>query len=284
MYPATYRRKARYRARGGLSPLGAAALAVVAVGVVAACSAVFGGDETPSGRGTPAALPVERDVKLALKARRVLQEDEDFKDLNLGVRVLGSVIVLWGPVPSADAERKAVRLLRTVPGVREVRSEAYLAADKKVEPIRVPAETAPPTKTQSASPGEPPAPGGQLTGRTPVLVLPPSGRAGAAGPAEPKEAPAPAPVTLGPPVTLLAPVLTPAPQAANPPPAADSLVAAVERLRQGNERFRQVRVEVEGSAVFVLSGSAPAEHVMAFARALSALSGVERVVIRSGSR
>jgi hypothetical protein len=281
MYPAAARRYTRYRSRDRLVPRAMAAVVMIAaVAAVAACSVVFGGDEPPAaGQAPPALLPVERDVKLALKARQVFQQDEDLRDLNLGVRVQGGVAILWGPVPSAELERKAVRLLRTVGGVREVRSEAYLAADKKVEPIRVPTEVTPPTQTQSASVGAAGTaadPRGQLTGRTPVIALPPSGRSGTAPP------PA-APVTLGPPVTLLAPVLTPAPPTAtNPPPAADSLSAAVQRLRQSDNRFRQVRVEIEGSAVFVGGGDVPAEHVMALARAISGLQGVERVVIRSG--
>jgi hypothetical protein len=275
MYREVAWRDDRYRPRGGGATRAAAAVAVVAAAVaVAACSAVFGGDKPAAGQAPPALLPVERDVRLALKARAVLEADKDLKDLNLGVRAEAGVVVLWGQVPSANLERKAVRLLRTVPGVREVRSEACLAGDRRVDPIRVPTDVGPPTQTQSASVGADPH--GRLTGRTPVVELPPSGRSS-------RPAPAPAPVTLGPPVTLLPPVPAPAPPVATAaPPAGDSLSAAVERLRQGDRRFQQVRVEIDGATVFVGGGDAPAEHVMALARALSGLRGVERVVIRSG--
>jgi hypothetical protein len=58
----------------------------------------------------------------------------------------------------------------------------------------------------------------------------------------------------------------------------------VERLRQADARFRRVNVAVEAAVVYVGGGDAPAEHVMALARALSVLPEVQRVVVRQAQR
>jgi hypothetical protein len=68
---------------------------------------------------------------------------------------------------------------------------------------------------------------------------------------------------------------------ARPTPSARDVADSVERVRQSEARFRPLRVEVQGGTVLIGPGGAPGEHVMAFARALSVVPGVERVVIQS---
>jgi hyperosmotically inducible protein len=297
--PRLYRRRpqpARPRGIGRGLILWDLALAVTLVAVVGA--AVLGGEESSSSSSAEPTSPRERDMKLALRARKALQGHKDLMSLNLGVRSQAGVLILWGPVPSAELESKAVQLLRQLPGVRQVQSELYLAADNRTDPIPVPGESGTPTKTQSASveptaavpPGTAPLaalpqPPGQLMGRTPVIALPPSGRGSSAGPnSGPERKPDPPEA----PVRLLGPVAAPAPTPPAPAgagrPGVEALSAAVERVRQGDARFRQVTVAIEGAAVYVGGGGAPAEHVMALARALSGLPGVERVVVRTGQR
>jgi hypothetical protein len=63
--------------------------------------------------------------------------------------------------------------------------------------------------------------------------------------------------------------------------APQSLSETVEGLRQSDARFHHVQVEVHGATLYVGGENAAPENIMAFARALSAVPGVERVVIRN---
>jgi osmotically-inducible protein OsmY len=286
------------------------ALALALPVVVGVASAVLGGNEAPASAPPDALSPRERDVKLALRARKALQGNKNLADLNLGVRSQESVLILWGPVPSAALEKEAIALLRQVEGVHQVRSELYIAAENRSDPIVMPSESGRPTQSQSASPdtatgsiqsvpGRPahPAPGvaspdaqGQLTGRVPAIALPPSGRTSTApAPADAPAASTPPPVESQPStVRLLAPVVSPdsAPAARAPAPAmpaTESLMQAVQRIRQSESRFRLVDATVEGAVVYV-GGDASGDAIMGLARAVSNLPGIERVVIRTGSR
>jgi hypothetical protein len=72
---------------------------------------------------------------------------------------------------------------------------------------------------------------------------------------------------------------TPAPVTPPPAPAVPDLAEAVERLRRGDERFGRLRAEVQGRAVIVRGTARCGEDVTAFARAVSRVGGVERVVL-----
>jgi hypothetical protein len=56
--------------------------------------------------------------------------------------------------------------------------------------------------------------------------------------------------------------------------------AAIEQLRRAEPRFWGVGVEVRGGTVLLRAESARGEDVMAFARALQRVKGVERVVVQ----
>jgi hypothetical protein len=250
-------------------------------------------------------------MRLALLVRRALLEEPELARANLGVRVRDGVVTLWGPIPSVELGRRAVARARKVAGVREVRNDLYVNTTPQEPPsIRFPTEPEPPSATESASPD--PATGtlGKVTGRTPLIALPPSGRTAtpqtpppAASPSTvdsattpPQPAPssplpstgrsAPAPAPAG--VLLMAPVgapgarppVHPRPQATAPPSL--DLAQSVERLQQSEPRFHRVRVEVQGDAVFIgAPDDVPGEAVMALAQALSRMPGVGRVVLRS---
>jgi hypothetical protein len=69
----------------------------------------------------------------------------------------------------------------------------------------------------------------------------------------------------------------------SPVPVADDsgdLAGAIERIRKGDERYRLIQFDVKNGAIY-LHGTAKPENVMAFARALSNVPGVERVVVRN---
>ena len=63
---------------------------------------------------------------------------------------------------------------------------------------------------------------------------------------------------------------------ATPP---SSVESAIEQLRRAEPRFWGVNAEVRGGEVLLRAESARGEEVMAFARALQRVQGVERVVV-----
>ena len=67
-----------------------------------------------------------RDLELTIKIRRLLCEDPDLSQLNIGVSVKDGVLRLWGPVPSVEKTQKALAKVGTVKLVFDVKSDLYL--------------------------------------------------------------------------------------------------------------------------------------------------------------
>jgi len=67
-----------------------------------------------------------RDLELTIKIRRLLSEDQDLSQLNIGVSVKDGVLRLWGPVPSVQKIQKALAKVGTVKLVFDVKSDLYL--------------------------------------------------------------------------------------------------------------------------------------------------------------
>jgi hypothetical protein len=210
----------------------------------------------------PAKKLTFRDIQLTVHARKALAEDPVLGPTNLGVRVQDNVAVLWGPVPSEAVKRRAAELVKKVKGVYEARDgDVYVATPTAIveaPPLPDPPPVAP-TKTASASPD--PATGtiAALTGL-------------------PETDPPPAPV-----VVLKAPLPVDGKEASKEvaavPP--DDLAAGLERVRASDRRFRAVEYRLEGDAVVLRPGGRP-EDVMAFARAISRLPGLSRIVVGGG--
>ncbi len=200
-----------------------------------------------------------RDIQLSVHARKALADDPDLGPLNLGVRVQDNTAVLWGPAPSEALKRRAVEVVKKVKGVFSVKdADVYIAAPTDAvetadaTPLR-PLEA--PTHTEAASPPEPVA---ALTARPAAEALPPE---------VVLQAPLP-PEGAGPARTV----------SAAPP---DGLAAAVEQTRRAEERFRQIDCRLAGDVVILRPGAERGEDVMAFARAISRLPGLSRIVIES---
>jgi hypothetical protein len=201
-----------------------------------------------------------RDLELTVLARRALHADTGLAPLNVGVRVTDGVATLWGPVHTVEEARRAVKVLEAVSGVATVRSDLRLEKGQPEDLLALPLPEDPPTRTDAASPDPVSGSLGTLTRRNPAR-LPPT---------------APA-------VALMPPVSTaPAPPRAAPAP--PSTAEAVEALRQSERRFRRIRAEVQGGAVFLHPGETPREDVMAFYQVLARVPGVERVVVKSDGR
>lgn len=76
-----------------------------------------------------------QDLEQTIECRKLLFEDPILGPLNLGVRVKDRVAVLWGPVPSMEAGKRAEQCLRTFIELMEVRNEMHLAPDYDWRPV-----------------------------------------------------------------------------------------------------------------------------------------------------
>lgn len=91
------------------------------------------------GKDVPVAKPGSkvnkyRDLELTIKIRRLLSEDPDLGQLNIGVSVRDGVLRLWGPVPSVEKTQKALAKVGTVKLLFDVKSDLYLGVIEDIPP------------------------------------------------------------------------------------------------------------------------------------------------------
>lgn len=207
------------------------------------------------------------DVQHTVLARQALQDDPLLRPHNLGVRVRDRVAVLWGPSPSKELGERAAAVLRKLPQLREVRNELFL--DPWAEPAApLPQPVRPPVQQQQPPPavfaGQTKAP--PNSGKPPLEWIPV------------KQSP---PKTADPPVQLEKPSLQKeAPKPPSPPPPVQDITEAVRRLQRGDERYRRVAFEVDGRAVYLSGVAYRWQDIHELSRAVSAVPGVERVILR----
>lgn len=217
---------------------------------------------------------VPADFKLEIQALAALNQEATIAPLNLSVQVRNRVAHLSGAVPTAEVRRKAISIVEKIPGILEANTKKLIVtrAPRSQQRLTLPLEDEKPTETRSASPGA-------LAMHDSALLMPD----------RPKTAPPPidsAPRA----VALLSPeaVISPprGPQSgrltANPRsrPNTVPLDSSINRLRQSDRHYRAIRTEVQGATVHIFTGDTPGEHVMAFARAVASIPGVERVVLK----
>jgi hypothetical protein len=236
-----------------------ALLAVLALGL----TLTAGGAAPPA--LPPAARSRGRDLELTVHARRALQVDARLGPLHLGVRVRDGVATLWGPVPTAEDVRRAVKVLEVVPGLAAVRSELRLEKGQPENLLAVPVPVDPPTRTDAASPDPVSGSLNTLTRRNPARF-----------PLTPERPP--------PAAALLPPVVGAPPATPRMAPAPPTPAEAIEALRLSERRFRRIRAEVRGGTVLLHPADTPREDVMAFYQLLAQVPGVERVVVKNDGR
>jgi hypothetical protein len=215
------------------------------------------------------------DVQHTVLARQALQDDPLLRPHNLGVRVRDRVAVLWGPSPSKELGERAAAVLRKLPQLREVRNELFLDPwsdpAAPLPPARPPAQQPP---QQQPPPQQPPPPAvfaGQTrprpdSGKPPLEWIPV------------KQSP---PKAADPPVQLEKPSLQKeAPKPPSPPAPVQDITEAVRRLQRGDERYRRVTFAVEGHAVYLSGVAYRWQDIHELSRAVSAVPGVERVILR----
>jgi hypothetical protein len=207
-----------------------------------------------------------RDLQLEIKARQSLLQDPQLGGLNLGLTVRDGVARLWGPVPSVDLARRAVERLRQLPELREIRNDLIVVASRAPAPQVLPPPT--PGKPGRDLPGSPIAPNERLRPQVRAAEEP-----GAAVVLPPITIPLPA----APRSRTTAPIVSTA-TATNLP--ATWLIEEVNRLCQGNARYRGLRPEVRGRVVYLSGQVARWEDVHELARLIRRMQGVESVILR----
>jgi osmotically-inducible protein OsmY len=219
-----------------------------------------------------------RDLQLMVHARKALREQETLAALNVGVRVHDGIATLFGPVPSADVIPKALKSVDSIQGILGVRSELYVAVrEKEPDALVIPQPAPEPTVRQSASPDPIYGLLGELTargGKNPAAARVASPGAAPAG----TEASRPEGVVRPDIAPGKPPLATQAPATAVP---LEDLKAALERTQLRDARFRTLRFEVRGALVIISGAADRDEDIMAFARTISRLPGVERVLTKT---
>jgi hypothetical protein len=203
----------------------------------------------------PAAHDSARDLEIQVRARHLLLTDNELAPFNLGVTVRNGVAVVSGPVSSPELKAKALKKIENVRGIFKVESDMYVARDagQWLSPPGIQRLPDAPQQTSSAMPD-------LRTGKMPLFPDPPD--------VKKVRDPLPAPKL----VSLLPPVAV--------PDEAGDLTTVIEGIRKGDERYRLIQYNVKGSAIY-LHGSAKPENVMAFARALSNVPGVDHIIVQN---
>lgn len=215
------------------------------------------------------------DIRLALRCRRALGQDTELAPYGVCVSVRQGVAIVWGRLPNAALEQRAVQLVQGVPGVLQVRSDVAVGP---VEPARdespkLPATIALPHVGGPSSEREPfsnqnPRSRGVLAGNARHSKSEPADAAWMGRP-EPRRKPE---GDSGSAVVLLPP---------RPAEKGEDLASAVARLVASDVRFAGVRGE-ERSGIVILSGRvARMDDVLELARQVSRVAGVKEVVVQS---
>jgi hypothetical protein len=239
-----------------------------------------------------------RSIRLELHARKSLLDDKQLAGLNLGVRVREGVATLWGSVPTRELTDRAVKKVSGVLGILDVHSE-LLVVRPAPPPITPPLDNEGPTVTQSASPDREQGTLAPRIGAVPVIISAPEPSQVEPAPGqlhreeESPDRPAPVVREAEPVVKLLPPrvwTVSSADQGSaeekNPPavtPAVENLAAAIERIRTSDPRFRGLRVEVQGTALWVLGSAEQGGEAVELANQLSRIQGISGVVVRRDS-
>jgi hypothetical protein len=203
-----------------------------------------------------------RDLQLTVQARGALGKDDELGKANIQIIVRDGNALLCGRVPSQELIDRAVKIVGCVAGIFEVKSELIVVKPPPL-PLFPPETEQEPTRTTAASPTRDPLLSGTLTRLPPARPLPDS---------------PPSAVVLKPPVPIRAEGTRsdPATSRGTETKGPSELEKKIDRIREGDRRFRSIRTEVRGH-VIVVRGGATGEALMAFIEALRRLDGVEEV-------
>jgi osmotically-inducible protein OsmY len=228
--------------------------------------------------------------RMASLARQALDNDTQLGALNLGVSVRDQVASVWGTVPSPAVAERAVTCLGRVPGVARVENQLTVESpgDPLVDFLKMPARPLPPKPAPGmrALDPTPTVPKSTRTALGPVPVWQPApvfrAPASPAPVREPKLASRTDVVAAAPtmpliPLPVTRPIAVPLHDEAKPD--SDRLTTSIADVLKGSDRLRGIKPEVRGGIVYLRGQVHDWEELHAFARQISRLPGVERVVM-----
>ena len=215
-----------------------------------------------------------RDITHTIEARRILMEEPELADLNIGVTVRNRVATLWGPVPSAENAFRAELCLRTMIELAEVRSELFVSdqLEDRRPPIKMirPAPLMLPDRLPPKLPME----------RGPVYPMPELQVPQELSEIKPKAAAA---------IKVVRPDASPVPMLGESQPdnmtqAERALAAAVRTVLQGKTAYREVQFAVKDGRVYLKAAAINTDVLHEVARAVARLPNVEGVIVLDKTR
>jgi hypothetical protein len=233
------------------------------------------GTVASAGPDRPAREP-SPDVTHTIQARKLLADDPELANWNLGVFVTDRVAVLWGPAPSAEVAFRAEERLRTMIELVGVQNKLFVC--ESIEPVRAaPAADVPlrvlPTILPSKLPMDP-----RLTLGAPAMLT-------AQEKEEPKNGQMPSSrKAKSPPVQIQIIPLESLPEALprklpSGDPAELELAAAIRMLLQTKPAYRSVEFLVQGRRVYLRSTDPDTDALHEASRAIARLPNVDGVVL-----
>ena len=254
-------------------------LIAVVILMLSAVSSVRGGQ----GRtiGDPA-----RDVRQTMQARKLLLDEPELAQINIGVIVTDRVAVLWGPVPSPEVAFRAELCVRTMIELVEIRNELFVS--ELLEPIRTPLKIdIPPLFLPDQMPPKLPVEPRPTFGAPGLLMG--QDNAGAKKPvAQPASKPkktlaeikalpaAPLPVLWLPQASEASRKVT---EAAGMSEAERELAAAIRTFLQSKSTYASVRFAVEDRRVYLKTADQDSDVLHEAARGIARLPNVEGVIL-----
>jgi hypothetical protein len=67
-----------------------------------------------------------KDLKLTIQIRKILSEDAELSQLNIGVSVKDGILRLWGPVPDSLKMEKSLKKVANVKLIFDIKNEMYI--------------------------------------------------------------------------------------------------------------------------------------------------------------
>lgn len=77
-----------------------------------------------------------KDLKLTIQIRKILSEDAELSQLNIGVSVKDGILRLWGPVPDSSKMEKSLKKVANVKLIFDIKNEMYIGVLEDIpEPL-----------------------------------------------------------------------------------------------------------------------------------------------------
>jgi osmotically-inducible protein OsmY len=235
--------------------------------------------------GEPAGDPA-RDVRQTMQVRKLLLDEPELAQINIGVIVTDRVAVLWGPVPSPEVAFRAELCVRTMIELVEIRNELFVS--ELLEPIWTPLKIdIPPLFLPDHMPPKLPieprpilgAPG-LLMGQDKVEVKKPM----AQPTSKPKKTFAEIKALPAAPLPMLGlPQASEASRKLTEPPgmseAERELAAAIRTFLQSKSMYGSVQFAVENRRVYLKTADQDSDVLHEAARGIARLPNVEGVIL-----